>query len=449
MKVIQPLLMEIIQMYVKPFLQEFCRKQWTSARVRCAWESRIQKVSNAFLAAEIASVEVGVRQATLQDVHPQNLARLSQQAAKRGLVVTPLAQKSQGKNYTASSVELRKGEPWTYRAVITTPSASVKFAQAWNEEDSEVMGRMLGYPKCCRDRFQDTWNQGSVDPTWDMDDKDGGPIEANILLRWLGVRLIPHLPCGFRCKETVEFGKEMRSVMSSQEAEWATQLLSMPMKWSSLFGIGEVVTPIFTLNFRSDVSHELRTFSHYGTFYPEESARGLTFPYKTISISEEERLWKDNGFSSRKAMDEAHEVIARVAPPSPQSVLDLGCGNGVLARRLAGTGKAVGVELDPARANRAKKRLDEVVTGDLFDAQTAKSGDLVVFMPGRLFEADGNRDGFIQALSMQRDVLIYMYGDWVDKYGSLQNLCNKSGLKGSIRNGAGDDRVKAGMWSAR
>ena len=84
------------------------------------------------------------------------------------------------------------------------------------------------------------------------------------MLRWLGVRYVPHLPCGFRCDGTIELGRRLRALIPKPERDWMDELLSMPMLWSSLHGIGEVVTPVVTLNFRTEVSHESQEIRREG-----------------------------------------------------------------------------------------------------------------------------------------------------------------------------------------
>ena len=337
-----------------------------SSAARFLWEPRISSIGAHFAAAERASVEMGIRSAAIQTLSPEQLIYLSKQAAERGMVATPLIR--QGRNgfgYSASSLAPEASGCWDYRVAVTTMGAAGAFVEAWQKGDDETMGRLLGYPECCCRFFAQTWGIGSVDPTWEMADHGAGAIEANILLRWLGVRYVPHLPCGFRCEGTVELGLKLRELMPQRERGWMDELLSMPMLWSSLHGIGEVVTPIVTLNFRSDVAHELRGISRPGTSYPEAGAHGLRFPYRLPPARRaDERLWTDNGFSSLETMRCAHRVIDSILPAETRSVLDLGCGNGVLARKLAGPdGKTAGIELDEGRAHRAKVNPDEVIHG--------------------------------------------------------------------------------------
>lgn len=451
---------------MKQLLPDFCRRQWVGAEARSLWEPRVTAIGQHFAAAERASVGTGIRAAALQNVRPEQLPDLTQRAAKRGLIVTPLSSQGRPEGYAAGTVQQTTAGPWDYRVALTTFGAAGPFIEAWEKNDDETIGRLLGYPLCCRKFFSETWGAGSVDPTWAMADHDDGLegcIEANILLRWLGVRYVPHMPCGFRCQGTIELGGKFRDAIPELERGWMDELLRMPMRWSSLYGIGEVVTPTVTLNFRSDNDHELREIRREGVGYPELGANGITFPYRPPPARRpDERLWTDNGFSSLEAMERAHAIVVSAAPPNGdgRSVLDLGSGNGMLARKLAGSkGRAVGVESDAGRAARSARYLDDVIVGDAVFEYVDGDFDLVVLMPGRLLERDPHsraRVTKIGSIAEARDrlhwmvksrpLLVYCYGDWLERYGSLEELCRAAGLPGFLEGVCLGDSAAAGMW---
>lgn len=440
-----------------PFLPDFARRQWTSSSARSMWEPRIARIGTQFLAAERESVELGVRQAALQNIKPEDLPELSKRAGRRGLVVIPLSMQGRSSSYAASPVEIAEGGPWDYRIAFTLPKDAAAFVEAWGAQDDNAIGELLGYPECCRRFFLNTWAAGSVDPTWHMCSHGKGPREANILLRWLGVRYVPHMPCSFNCSESVALGQKLRELVAPRERSWADELLDAPMMWSSLNGIGEVVTPIVTLNFRSD-AEDLREIRREGLRYLEHGAHGIKFPYRPPPARRPDpNFWLDNGFGSLKPMQRAHRAIIAVRPPeSSRIVLDLGCGNGHLAQQLAGAGgKAIGVEADPVRAQRAENLLDEVLNADIFDVDlSAWSPDLTLLMPGRLVEliraelpARLEPDFATRLRAMGGELLVYAYGDWLEKHGSLEDLCKAAGLAGELVDVQKAVGVEAGVWS--
>ena len=460
-------------------LPDFSRFQWASGKARGVWEPRIASIGNHFAAAERSSVEAGIRSAALQSIPPEAFPELAHRAAARGLVATPISMQGRPEVYAASTPALPAAGPWDFRISLTTLGGAAAFVDAWHVGDDDAIGMMLGYPTCCRGFFARTWGAGCVDPTWEMDDHGDGPSEANILLRWLGVRYVPHMPCSFKCKQTVALGWALRAELPELERAWLDELLEMPMLWSALYGIGEVITPIVTLNFRSDVSTSLREIKRTGAGYPEAGADGLRFPFRppparrtpdstgkaakgpeTSSsgppeLDEAPELeWLDNGFRTLEAQELAHQVIAsRLPSVGSWSVLDLGCGNGLLARRIAGEGRAAGIELVDGVASRARANLDVVICGDIFAefSRVETPADVVLFMPGRLLERYRSIDAVDPRQLLERlggRLLVYAYGDWLERFGSLEALCHKAGMAGELINGTMDpgSEVAAGIW---
>ena len=415
-------------MLAKNPLPDFYRVQWVSARARSVWEARINSIVQHFEAAERASVG-SIRSAALQNVSPDQFPELAHRAVKIGLVANPVGYHGRTNGYAATAVTPKPSEPWQYRVALTMPAKARQFIEAWENNDDETIGILLGYPRCCCDFFLKTWGAGSVDPTWEMADRGDGPIEANILLRWLGVRYIPHLPCGFRCDATIWLGKKFRAEIQKRECGWMDELLSMPMLWSSLNGIGEVITPIVTLNFRSDMGGELLEIRREGSSYAEAGAQAGRFPYrpefsrrsnqKTMDPDPVEKCrWTDNGFSSFEAMEAGHKMICdtleahmKLLPHSvhARNIIDLGAGNGELLRKL---GRGIGVESDSRRYSR--KVWPGVMVGRIQDVEDISLNRTfaVAIVSIRRFEEMAKREIEVLRTWLERSVdrvLIYQY----------------------------------------
>jgi hypothetical protein len=227
--------------------------------------------------------------------------------------------------------------------------------------DDETIGRMLGFPECCREFFAREWARGgSYDLTRAMRTVDG-PWEANIMLRWLGVRLVPHLPCSADCTETgrlagayLAAGRRMGVDVDALEA-----LLRLPVTHEDLNGVAIVSTPHFRFMVGTDPTPERIVTERAGlprrepcgcckdpyctgeTHHHDAASPAAEESHWDAGLSEyatwkdlEPPTWEDNGFSSAEAMEAAHQVVLR-AVGDVSSAADLGCGDGRLLAAIA------------------------------------------------------------------------------------------------------------------
>jgi Methyltransferase small domain len=442
-----------------PFvLADFTRTMWASGGAQAVWEPAVQRYGGVWEQIERLSVLAGIRAAALQSVSPGDLAALSAWAASQGLAAIPLAQEGAADGYSATPVPVAPGGPWRYRVAIARAGDAAAVAAAWG--DDERLGRLLGYPACCREFFRRVWVEaGRVDTTWEMAETAGteGPAEANILLRWLGVRLVPHLPCSFSCAATAELGRQLaalgRASGFAEDVGRALEMLAWPVEWNALHGIAEVRTPVCKVSTRTDATADRLIVQRPGSAYPAEGVAGLAFPYRVgphgplpkalpprivRPIPPPARSWQQNGFASREAQDAAHAVVAAAAlrVRAGGQVLDLGCGNGALAQRIAqaaGDVTALGVEQDPVRAASARRRLGGAAV-ELGPISGAWPGTppyaLVLLMPGRLTEATPEEAAALRS-RLEREaeaVLLYAYDDWLERFGGLGGLAAAAGL---------------------
>ena len=256
-----------------------------------------------------------------------------------------------------------------------------------------------------------------------------GPPQANVLLRWLGVRAVPHLPCRADCDDTIRLADDMlrlgRDAGFAAEAAWMMEVLSWPVEWSALHGIAEIRTPIAKAVTRTDATAQKRVVCRRGRGYPAEGARGVVFPFRgavapgvretllapAIVHRRDHSSHDDNGFSSEIAKRAAHRPIVERACEHfgglPGRVLDLGCGNGVLLNTIrAANARLVpyGVDADASKIERARQMLPgfaaNFYAGDMFDPDAHWPGvafDLILLMPGRLLEVEAARGDRLRA----------------------------------------------------
>jgi hypothetical protein len=130
---------------------------------------------------------------------------------------------------------------------------------------------------------------------------------------------------------------------------------------------------------------------------------GLNSPLSSVG-SQPDWYHRDNGFSSRHAMQRAHRRVLAVTAPAlaigKHAVLDLGCGNGALLRLLRTEAAPelvpFGIDMVADRIEHARQlhpdRLDNFVVGDIFEDtrlwQEGRRYRMVLLGAHRLREVD-------------------------------------------------------------
>ncbi len=425
--------------------------QWTLLAARQEWEPIIRSAAAAWAELEAISVSAGLRRSALLCLTPEELVRATRDCGHNGLALTALA-------WDGASL----------RAALHPPGQAQRdWLDAWATCDDDRIGDLLGFPRCCREHFARTWARGLTDTVLSMTEVDGPP-EANTLLRHLGVRLVPHLPCSAACEATVALGREMAELgrQAGLDVDALYRLLSLPVKYSALHGVAITETPHFRFMSGTDWTAEEALASHAETCVrptcgPDHQVCGYPVepPHHHDTVAPEPATWEDNGFSTREAMEAAHAVVLavagdahairpRIADGKP-SAIDLGCGDGSLLERFrAGrVGSWYGVESDPGRAARGRRRHPELqIFADTIQAAASYAWDeltdfgVAFFMPGRLLEMSAEDAAATRRLlRLPRRVVAYAYGDWLAEYGQIASLCGAAGLVvvgGVARDGA-------------
>jgi hypothetical protein len=465
-------------------LPDFTRVSWVSDRARGVWEPRVSRIGAAWSQIEWQSVVSGIRRCALTSVSSEQLVPRTAEWAGHGLSAIPVAMSGTSPGYASTSVAPRVGEPFEYRVAVGALADVAALKNAMDAGDDSTMGGLLGFPPCCIAFFRRTWVEEScVDTTWAMaarsapPDETGrridisadAPFQANILWRWMGPRAVPHLPCSFGCRATVDFADRLmtlgREIGYAAEMDWLEEILNWPASWSGLHGIAEIKTPVLKVSTRTDATAHEFAVRRQGRRLPEETPTGLVFPFRIperpgtthslafrkgleapIAINEEPPEWyaSDNGFSARVAMDEAHRPIVEMAVSALGTigtVIDLGCGNGALLRKIAEARPGVvpfGMDIDEAKLEHARLLQPafgaNFVLGNMFervplDADTVYS--LVILMPGRLLEVDESSSRQLREWLRGhfQQLLVYGYGDWLTRYEGLAGLASRAGLQ--------------------
>ncbi len=395
--------------------------QWASPAAEAEWKDRVAAAAKAWEEIEVLSVSEGLRSSALVYLTPEELVRATAAALAQGLQVVPM-------EWGAGSV----------RAAVCWPEVAKQWPAAWRAKDSSVIGKLLGFPECCTAFFDEVWNkQGLRDTTGPMAAGQrlfGGPDGANILLRRLGVRLVPHLPCSFNCWATEELARLMMHAAKKAGIEDVAEikrLLALPMTWSAWGGAAVVlVEGVMRFSYQTD-----QTFSEDVVMFHREGTRPEQLPPP---------VWRDNGFSTREAMDAAHAVVAQAVAAGGEisSAVDLGAGDGALLERLAagreGTWSAV--EADAARSVRGQQRRPalsftraRIEDLEVAPGSAAAALDLALLMPGRLLEMEAAAAARVRRMlpELGRRLVVYAYGDWIAR-GGVAKVFQLAGLPGQL-----------------
>lgn len=379
--------------------REFTRVAWASAAAREVWEPRVQAVQAAWLRVEVESVKRMIRPCALVFGKPEDLGGLT-------------------------AIEVVEG-----RFAVGRSRDANALASAYALGDDPAIGQLLGFPDCCQAFFDRLWN---VDKKRDTTLSMGGhahvrgPERANILGRWLGVRCVPHLPCRWDCEHTVDLALRLEPCWPRQELAWCHEMLNWATEYSALHGVAIVTMPVLKVVTDTDYTPREVRFQRDGAC-PPETPRGLKFPFnrpadRVISLNslrskrEDPRLWTDNGFPTEAAMRENHRLVLSALPQGASSLLDLGCGNGLLMQQ-SGYPRTAGVEQDLGRGDRGRAAGRYIMAGTIREAVAGAWGldefDVACISARRLEEmTEAERadfDFWIQSAAKQ--VLVYSYDE--------------------------------------
>ena len=396
-----------------PFsMPEFHRVVWVSEEARDYWQPKIDRINEVWPKVERASVP-RYRPGGLQSVEPAALPELQRECLGRDLAVAVVGIEGKVPGlFGNAAAPYVPGQPFTYRVYFGAQPK--RFVEAWHAGDQAVVGEMLGFPLCCVEFFTEYWQQkGWRDLTYPAMQESHEYTRrpnTNVWLKALGVRPVFHLPCGGDCEKTEQLGGEIHELMIDldyiDELECLLALSSMPMEWSSLHGVAIVTTPLFKIVYGSDPLPRKVTFRLESDRFPEHSARGKAFPFRT---SAHVRTLHLNGFGSLEGMNEGHRFILSTLPRRLAGhVMDLGCGDGTLVRAIQARypdASVEGIDIQPGLG---------MPVGDLFEWQVEKDCRLVLLAVQRLTEVDRLKASTLlnTLAEHSQQVLIYSYDGW-------------------------------------
>jgi hypothetical protein len=271
---------------------EFTRYVWVSDRAAAKWEDTMKSIAATWRKLEWKTVIAGVRDSALLWVTERELDALRPDLHQAKLSASLLLAIKPRRTLQVEDTVL-------FRVAIGTAGTLRRFRRAWAGRDADSIGRLLGYPKCCRVAFDREFVlAGCQDSLWQAASARSsprpagevlevqGPPQLNPLLARVGVRMIPHTPCSFICEESLRLAETFqRSAETAEEKDAlssAKEMLSWPMAWSAVNGIAEIKTPIMKINYGTDRVPQRRSVQYLGERYPEAAASGLQFPFRIL-----------------------------------------------------------------------------------------------------------------------------------------------------------------------
>jgi hypothetical protein len=412
--------MATTQTAIKPVLPEWTRWAWSSVAEREWWKLLFTEATQAFQMIEKYAVVEGLRDAAWMFVPSDQLVREAEWADAHGLTLVPTALSKMGGAYQSSFAgALVQGEPFNVRVLYLRKGYT---APIFPLTDARL-GALLGYPECCQKAFADTWGQHQVDNTWEqLQGWDGKSPTASTLWRWMGIRFVPHLPCSYNCEaskhQAEQYAAVGRKYGYTEQMQLINEVVHWPVKWTRLFGIMESTGPCIKLSTRTDWTGEKQEFTKEGTYFKPTAD-----------------LWTDNGFLSHTAMRGAHDLllpILRESLPPNARLLDLGCGNGMLLRRLTihrPDVKIAGIDNNANSIGRIPSFKGKWWAGRIQDGAWAPWNPTAVLVtPGRLLEMTPIDKAYV--LGLLEDIpqkFLYSYSDW-QKYGTFEALSQQAGF---------------------
>lgn len=289
----------------------FARIQYVTQEIKEMWEPRVAKAMKAYYDLEILTVQAGIRACTTRHIPPQNLEAEMAKFARMGLYWLPITRVGAYSGFAHTHPPVIEGRPWTFYGVVSNSlESALAFVDASNNLNHDTLGKLLGYPDCCREFFDKVWGAGYVDPIWQQAMNAHGTtarVESSIeddkpdsykvihltndvshmavsMLRYIGVRAVPHIPCSMDCEHTKEIARQWIGLGFEKDVEGIddlVKLLTLPTEWDCLKGVAVVSTPLFKISTNSVTCFPRHLVRKEGTWYPEEAPSGLKFPWET------------------------------------------------------------------------------------------------------------------------------------------------------------------------
>lgn len=247
---------------------------WNSVYAKEDWSADVDRAKYWHDKVEYWMVKEGARKCGTIHLYPQNFDTWIEKIENDNLVWLPL---QRTKNYTGFAhrhypVDKIDMDTSVYGVISTKMEYAEAFREASKGEkgvDHKTIGELLGFPKCCSDKFDEWWPK-FVDPVYQTAEEsphkvwrgenysaiylDELHIATHQMLRYPGFRLTSHFACSSTCEHSIEIGKtwvEVGMKYDPRGYESLVKIMQLPGEWSVLNGISVVETEPFTITTNS------------------------------------------------------------------------------------------------------------------------------------------------------------------------------------------------------
>jgi len=225
---------------------------WRSRKAREEYEAAIEDYDRVYHKVELVLIKEGYRKCDVEHVYPETLQDQMVMMAMLGFKFRVLDFVRRYSGFAHKHERPTGAQDTMIFGVVAEDERYLEeYARAYHSGDHDAQGRLLGYPECCRRFFSEVWSRGEYDPILEIARRTGvgedgmvrGDPLLNVMLRYVGVRVIPFLPCSFRCRRAREFALAALELLKREDRGAllrALELLSMPVRWSQVNGITQV-----------------------------------------------------------------------------------------------------------------------------------------------------------------------------------------------------------------
>lgn len=213
------------------------------------WKGIINDLGKKVQDLELLSVVKDQRPCAWQTIRESQLFDYIKKCSNMGLTVYPIKRVGSWSGFIHYTPQPEKGKDNNIYCIISkNPEYANKFRIAHETGDHITQGEMLGFPKCCTEKFTEWWAEGYYDPVYQSynNSKEAHPL-SNPLLRYINIRVGFHIPCSFDCAETIKTGRQRISLMDTQNRKLLLFLLCLDVHWTCLHGIAEIETDLFKI----------------------------------------------------------------------------------------------------------------------------------------------------------------------------------------------------------